>query len=231
MKRDFFIIFLFILSGLSVFPQEPDEKALVNAMHTITSQQLMDYVVEICDPKYEGRLTGTAGYRECAGWLASKFSEWGLSPAGDDGSWFQWFPIPYTLVLPDCGVSMIISQGKEGSITKHYRYVDEFMPGSTSGDGSVTAEVIYAGYGITAPELGYDDFAGIDVKGKIILIERESLFLPMRELKSSIPGINTPSTSQNLRMPLNMALPECYIITDQLQIPITVMMKILFIST
>jgi len=178
MKRDFIFIFLFILSGLAVFPQKTDEKALVNAMHTITSQQLMDYVKEICDPKYEGRLTGTPGYGECAGWLASKFREWGLTPAGDDGSWYQWFPIPYTLVLPGCDVSMTLSQGKNGSIIKHYRYVDEYMPGSTSGNGEITAEVIYAGYGITAPELGYDDYSGIDVKGKIILIEREAPVSP-----------------------------------------------------
>jgi hypothetical protein len=52
------------------------------------------------------------------------------------------------------------------------------MPGSTSGNGEVTAEVVYAGYGITAPELGYDDYAGIDVKGKIILIEREAPVSP-----------------------------------------------------
>ena len=42
------------------------------------------------------------------------------------------------------------------------------MPGGTSGTGEVTAEVVYAGYGVTAPELGYDDYKGVDVKGKIV---------------------------------------------------------------
>ncbi|MCK7536858.1 MAG: hypothetical protein MZV63_40825 [Marinilabiliales bacterium] len=61
---------------------------------------------------------------------------------------------------------------------KHYRYTSEYMPGSTSGSGTVTGEVVYAGYGITAPELGYDDYAKIDVKGKIILIESEAPVSP-----------------------------------------------------
>ena len=52
------------------------------------------------------------------------------------------------------------------------------MPGGTSGSGEVTAEVIYAGWGITAPELGYDDYEGVDVEGKIILIEREAPVAP-----------------------------------------------------
>jgi hypothetical protein len=58
-------------------------------------------------------------------------------------------------------------------VIKAYEYIEEFIPGSTSGNGEIEAEVVYVGYGITAPELGYDDYEGIDVKGKIILIDRE----------------------------------------------------------
>lgn len=176
--RKFATLILFISFTSTVLAQGSDEKALVNAMHSITSQQLMEYVTAICDDKYEGRLTGTKGYQDCAEWLASKFSQWGLSPAGNNGSWFQWFTIPYTLLLPDCGVSLKTDAGNGQTIIKNYRYIDEFMPGSTSGNGEITAEVVYAGYGITAPELSYDDYAGIDVRGKIILIERESPVSP-----------------------------------------------------
>ena len=59
-------------------------------------------------------------------------------------------------------------------VRKYYRYEDEFIPGGTSGSGEVTAEVVYVGYGVTAPDLGYDDYAGVDVKGKILLMEREA---------------------------------------------------------
>ena len=143
-------------------------------MHSISSHDLLEYVKVQCDEKYQGRLTGTKEYQECAEWLAGEFSGWGLAPAGDNGTWFQWFKMPYTLILPDCGVALHIPVKKDAFILKSYKYVSEFMPGSTSGNGEITAEVVYAGYGISAPELGYDDYSGIDVKGKIILIEREA---------------------------------------------------------
>jgi len=84
----------------------------------------------------------------------------------------QYFDIPYTRVYPDCRVTLHMSRGDD-EIRKHYDYVKEFIPGATSAPGTIEAEVIYAGYGITAPELGYDDYEGIDVEGKIVLLERE----------------------------------------------------------
>jgi hypothetical protein len=146
-------------------------------MHSISSHELYGYVAELVSEKYAGRLTGTEGYNESARWLAGHFAKWGLEPAGDDGGYLQSFPNPYTLVLPDCAVSMKI-QDRDGFITKEYRYYDEFVPGSTSGSGEVTGEVVYVGYGITAPELGYDDYHGVDVKGKIVLMEREAPVSP-----------------------------------------------------
>jgi hypothetical protein len=172
------LIFSVFISTLSALAQGTNDKDVLQAMHSISSHDLIDYVKIMCDEKYAGRLTGTKEYQDCAEWLAGEFSKWGLSPAGDNGSWFQWFKVPYTLVLPDCGVSLNIPLKNGGIISKQYQYITEFIPGSTSGSGEVTGEVVYAGYGITAPELNYDDYAGIDVKGKIVLIERESPVSP-----------------------------------------------------
>jgi len=173
------LLFLTVLiPTLSSFSQDTNDKAALQAMRSISSQELMDYVKIMCDEKYAGRLTGTKEYQECAEWLAAEFSKWGLSPAGDNGSWFQGFSVPYTLIFPDCGVSLNIPVKNGEVISKQYKYISEFVPGSTSGNGVVTGEVVYAGYGITAPELNYDDYSGIDVKGKIILIERESPVSP-----------------------------------------------------
>ena len=170
--------FLLLIFFAATLGAQENETLLLNAMHSISSHDLLDYVKTICDNKYQGRLTGTPEYQACAEWLAGEFAKWGLSPAGDKGSWFQWFDIPYTLVYPDCGVSLKTPLKNGDAIVKHYNYVTEYMPGSTSGNGEITAEVVYAGYGITAPELGYDDYTGIDVKGKIILIEREAPVSP-----------------------------------------------------
>lgn len=170
--------FQLLLVLFTVRGQAPGETAVLNAMHSISSHDLLEYVRIQCDDKYMGRLTGTPEYQACAEWLAGEFSGWGLKPAGDDGTWFQWFDIPYTLVYPECGVSLHLPLKDGTAIQKHYRYISEYMPGSTSGSGTVTAEVVYAGYGITAPELGYDDYAKVDVRGKIILIESEAPVSP-----------------------------------------------------
>lgn len=177
MKKTLLILSVFISTLYSV-GQDTNDKEVLQAMRSISSHDLLDYVKIMCDEKYAGRLTGTKEYQDCAEWLSGEFSKWGLSPAGDNGGWFQWFSVPFTLVLPDCGVTLHIPLKKGDVISKQYRYVTEFVPGSTSGNGDVTGEVVYAGYGITAPELNYDDYAGIDVKGKIILIERESPVSP-----------------------------------------------------
>jgi hypothetical protein len=177
MKKYFIILLLSLLVAPS-YSQEADEATLLNAMHSISSHDLLDYVMIMCDDKYQGRLTGTKEYQECAEWLAGQFSEWGLTPAGDDRGWFQWYNIPYTIVFPDCGLTLHIPLKKGAEILKHYQYITEYVPGSTSGNGEVTGEVVYAGYGITAPELNYDDYKGIDVKGRIILIEREAPVSP-----------------------------------------------------
>jgi hypothetical protein len=176
--KKYIITISIILCSLTALSQQDPEQQILNAMHSVSSHDLLGYVSEICSDKYEGRLTGTEGYTECAEWLASKFSGFGLTPAGDSGSWFQGFDIPYTIIYPQCGVSLQVQLKEGGLLQKQYRYVDEFMPGATSGSGEVNSEVVYAGYGITAPEIGYDDYEGIDVKGKIILIEREAPVSP-----------------------------------------------------
>ena len=145
---------------------------LLARMHSISSHTLNDYVIELCKEKYAGRLTGTEEYNAGCRWVADHLESWGVKPAGGNGTYLQAFPHPYTLVYPDCYACLHIPAN--GSIIKkYYNYYNEYIPGGTSGSGEVTAEVVYAGYGITAPQLAYDDYAGIDVKGKIILIEPE----------------------------------------------------------
>jgi len=151
-----------------------DQAKILEAFHGISSHVLIEIVKELASDKYEGRLTGTPSFDACAEWTASLLKKWGVKPAGGDGSYFQTFPNPYTIVLPDCEVSLRLPlKNTKDTITKYYRYEDEFMPGGTSGSGEITAEAVYVGYGITAPELGYDDYKGVEVKGKIVLMERE----------------------------------------------------------
>lgn len=157
-----------------------DEQKILQVLHKISSHTLFGYVKELVSDKYEGRLTGTEGYNASARWVASFFKKWGISPGGDNGTYLQAFPNPYTLVFPGCEVIMNIPSG-DSTVKKYYKFEDEFIPGSTSASGEITAEVIYVGYGATAPELDYDDYAGVDVKGKIVLMEREAPVSPNQD--------------------------------------------------
>ena len=153
-------------------PQTPEEK-LVAAMHGISSHTILDWVKEMVADKYEGRLTGTPSYDASAAWAAGLLKAWTFKPAGDAGTYFQKFPNPYTLVKPGAELKLHVPAPGGGDIVKSYVFEDEYYPGSTSDSLSATAEVVYVGFGITAPELGYDDYKGVDVKGKFVAFEPE----------------------------------------------------------
>jgi hypothetical protein len=179
-----FFLLTFNLSYLELTALQPiaeGNQKLLRVFHSISSNELFEYVRELTSEKYAGRLTGTPGYNLSAEWVSSKLQEYGLEPAGDNETYLQAFPNPYTLILDKGEVSLQIPIGKMGQkdravIKKYYAYEDEYFPGGTSASGEITAEVVYVGYGITAPELGYDDYKGVDVKGKIVLMENEVPF-------------------------------------------------------
>ena len=148
------------------------EQQLLQVMHSIESQNLYAWVDTLASEQFEGRLTGTDGYNRAADWVIEYFKAWGVEPAGDNGTYLQSFPNPYTLIHPGGDLYMHVPFG-EDVVEKHYQFEDDYFQGSTSDSGEVTAEVVYVGYGITAPELGYDDYEGVDVEGKIVVFEPE----------------------------------------------------------
>lgn len=163
--------------------QEPQtaEDRLLAGMHSISAREVFGFAEELASEKYQGRLTGSPGYDAAAKWAADLLAASKVKPAGDDGSYLQHFPDPYTLVLPGAELSLAVPAGNHETIKKSYRYEQDFYPGSTSDSGSVTAEVVYVGYGITAPELDFDEYRDLDVSGKIVLVEPEAPVLPDQE--------------------------------------------------
>lgn len=174
------IVFFFSFCLSHGMAQEYNESPQIRGMKSISSHELLGYVNELASDKYGGRLTGTAGYDSSASWLIRHFKDWGIKGKSPSGGYLQHFDIPYTRVYPGCKVTMNLPQGDD-EILKHYDYVEEFIPGATSDSGTVKAEVVYAGYGITAPELGYDDYEDVDVDGKIVMLEREVPLNPNKD--------------------------------------------------
>lgn len=169
------VLSVVLLAGMSA-AREPDEQLIMKYFHSISSEEIAGWVKELCRPEYNGRLAGTPEYLASARWVADRFREWGIKPAGDNSSYFQWFDQPYTTVN-DIGALQLLLLQKDGkTIIKSYKAPDDYYPGMNSGNGEITAGVAYVGYGVTAPELNYDDYKGIDVKGMIVLMNRDVPF-------------------------------------------------------
>ncbi len=124
-------------------------------------------------PRYAGRYPGTPEYKAACDWIGALFAEWGLEPIGKDGSFLQAYASPYT-VIHDAKMSLFVP--KEDDADSIEEVVVEpgsgFMPLLYSASGDAEGSVVFAGWGISAPDLGYDDYAGIDVKDKFILCFR-----------------------------------------------------------
>ena len=168
------IVFLFVTAfAQTTGAQQSDENTRLRYFHSINSEEIAGWMKEICSHEFNGRLAGTPEYLAVAEWVAGRLGAWGVEPAGDNGSWFQWFDRPYT-VVNDIGELQLHIPQKDGTmIVKNYNAPEDYYPGMNSGSGEVTAEVVFVGYGITSPELNYDDYRGIDVKGKIVLMNRD----------------------------------------------------------
>ncbi|MFW5725172.1 MAG: M28 family peptidase [Bacteroidota bacterium] len=134
-------------------------------LESITEEELKGYVQEITHEKYKGRVAGSPEYMDVAAYVAGLLEQWDIEPLGDDGTYFQNFPWPYTEVLSVGSFSLFMGDEKIS-----YSAPADYYPGASSDNGSVKAEVVFAGYGISAPELGYDDYNDIDITGKIVMI-------------------------------------------------------------
>jgi hypothetical protein len=172
-KVKYSLLTLLLLTSLTLFSQEEFEAKLLKQFHTITSEEMMSWINKLCSPEFNGRLTGTPEFIASAQWVADRLKEWGIKPGGDNGSYFQWFNLPYTVVNDIGSLTLNLTQSDGSVIRKSYNYPDDYYPGMNSGNGEITAEVVFVGYGVTAPELNYDDNKGIDVKGKIVLMNRD----------------------------------------------------------
>jgi len=115
--------------------------------------------------EFQGRKSGTIGGERASEWIAEKFKEFGLKPFGDDGTYFQNFKI---LSTQDKVTKLTLLNGRKGKT--RYSLGDDFTILTNSGSGKVKAKVVFVGYGISAPEKGRDDYASVDVKGKIALL-------------------------------------------------------------
>ena len=126
------------------------------------------HVTFLADDLLEGRETGTRGFDIAAQYVAAQFAQHGALPKGEQGGYLQPLPLKTGRVVPE---SPIFEIGRKGG-TEPLVYLTDFAMGPVLGADQTdfTAALIFVGYGITAPRFKYDDYAGLDVKGKIVVL-------------------------------------------------------------
>jgi Peptidase family M28/PDZ domain/PA domain len=155
MKKMFLVIL--VLSGILLAQNNNPE---------ITAGEIKDHIAYLASDELEGRMTGTPELYKAAEFLKKEFESYGLKPLFN-GSYFQEFPFMEKLELGDNELT-IIANGKE----KKLELSKEFTPLGFTDNQKVDGNIVFAGYGITAKDLNYDDYSGLDVKDKIVIVFR-----------------------------------------------------------
>ena len=143
----------------------PDVQA---AIAGIDPERIRAHVKFLADDLLEGRGTGTRGGDIAARYIASQFELYGLKPAGDDGGYLQRVDFQGVQTLPTTSASFAPAQGAPVDLKLGEDYVVGNQTQTESVD--VDAPVVFVGYGIEAPEYGWNDFRGVDVRGKVVLV-------------------------------------------------------------
>src|SRR5579872_733272 len=138
------------------------------AMQELRKEPFRAHMAFLADDLLEGRGTGKRGHEIAARYVGAQFEAMGLQPAGVNGTYYQRVPLREITVEPDqCAMSVT-----ENGVTSQLKWGDDFiMRGNDNNpDSSVEAPVVFVGYGVRTPDGKYDDYAGVDVRGKIVAV-------------------------------------------------------------
>ena len=153
-------------------PSQPAQQAgglppeLRPALDTINANDLLMHTKTLSSDEYEGRAPGSAGEEKTVNYLTEQFRRLGLKPGNPDGTYVQKVPLAGITPAPRASFT---AGGKTIDLTFPTDYVSvsrRYVPQTTVKD----SEVVFVGYGVVAPEFGWDDYKGVDVRGKTIVM-------------------------------------------------------------
>jgi Zn-dependent M28 family amino/carboxypeptidase len=142
--------------------------AAFTAMQKIDPERIRAHVRYLSHDLLEGRGTGQRGGDIAAEYIATQFALYGLKPVGDNGTYMQRVPMVGITPEPATTFSLVGPQGDARNLTPLDDYVAYDQTQQPQSD--VDAEIVYVGYGIEAPEYKWDDYKGVDVRGKVLLM-------------------------------------------------------------
>ncbi len=162
--------FLLLLCGILLVVGCAQQTPELPGSPEITVGELQKHIKYLSSDELGGRRAGERGNRLAAEYIAHEYERYGLLPAGDNGTYFQEFEFVSS-----------VNEGKQSSLAAEtgtekidFKLDRDFRPLSFSADTSASGPLVFAGYGISADSLHYDDYNGIDVSHKIVLVLRYS---------------------------------------------------------
>ena len=135
-----------------------------SALRAIRPDGIRAHMRFLSDPLLQGRAPDSPGYEISARYVATQLEAIGLQP-GANGSWYQNVPFRKTVLEQSRSTLTLVKDGKERPLVDGQDYV--LTASITKTELSLDAPIVFVGYGVTAPEQKYDDYAGVDVHGKI----------------------------------------------------------------
>ncbi|WP_461126922.1 M28 family metallopeptidase [Spirosoma aerophilum] len=135
-------------------------------VQTVRPDAIRNHMRILANDSLKGRKPGTPGFAMAAEYVMAQFKALGLKPAGENNTYKQNVPLRRWAVREDKSTLALIVNGKEQPLTYGQQFI--YSPAPDHATSEVTAPVVFVGFGVTAPELGYDDYNGIDVKGKVV---------------------------------------------------------------
>jgi Zn-dependent M28 family amino/carboxypeptidase len=160
------LVAVFLTAATSLFAVDELAFRLEPALEAITPDGLLAHIKVLASDEFEGRAPGTRGEELSVKYISDQFKQIGLKPGNPDGAYTQ--EVPLAGIKSESGMSFII-----GDKTIDLKYPEDFIASSARLRPEIkidNSDVVFVGYGVVAPEYGWDDYKGVDVRGKTLLM-------------------------------------------------------------
>lgn len=161
------LIFLFVFVT-SLIARAQEFKEVEPFLQKVQPDSIRAHIKFLADDRLKGRLPGTPGYQQAADYVISKYKSMGLIPAGENQTFIQTVKLRRAKLNKDETRATFTN----ATSSKDLEFGNDYVayPNYEEPNVTLTAPLVFAGYGISEPEFGYDDYAGIDAKGKIVVL-------------------------------------------------------------
>ena len=152
---------------LSLFAEDKVAEKLKPALDVVTPDALLSHIKILASDEFEGRAPGSKGEELSIKYIADQFKAAGLQPGNPDGSYFQ--EVPLAGIKSDPKMQFVVN----GKPSIDLKFADDFVASSARLQNEIkiaNSDIVFVGYGVIAPEYGWDDYKGVDVRGKTILM-------------------------------------------------------------